>query len=233
MNKKHSQFFNFTNPSLDRIASNGLLHRTANGCPLKFKANGTTGSSSMFVNDLGTYVLEKNISTRQDTPILEFWGIWEHPSFYLSVCWYCVSCLSIIVWWPGDHIHYFCCGHLRCRWVLFSENCKRSRVVFYNVTWGTTRPLYFWNFGSNSAFLRCHMSINVEKWSSPFVCCASLMTFHHLLFCSWPFFQLPRWNCFELVSFLFHCCLRIRDLHNLRHRNICVPNPKPPVSTNC
>ena len=29
--------------------------------------------------------------------------------------------------------------------------------------WGTTRPMYFWNFGSNYEFLRWQMSIRVEK----------------------------------------------------------------------
>ena len=45
----------------------------------------------------------------------------------------------------------------------------------------TTRPLYFWNCGSNSAILRWHVSINVPKWTSFLSFCASRMTSFLLL----------------------------------------------------
>ena len=40
----------------------------------------------------------------------------------------------------------------------------------------TTRPLYFWYFGSNSAFLIWQMSISVPKWTYLFFLCASRTT---------------------------------------------------------
>ena len=75
--------------------------------------------------------------------------------------------------------------------------------------------LYFCNLGSDSAFLRWQMSINVAKWTCFFV---SLCIQNKSLF-SLNFVQMPRWNRFEPLSVLVHCCFRIRNFHRLTHRN--------------
>ena len=82
----------------------------------------------------------------------------------------------------------------------------------------TTRLWYFWNLGSNSAFVRWQMSINVAKWTFFLSLCASRIT-SFLLF---NFVQLPGWNRFELLPFRVHCCFSIWNFHRLRHRNTLV-----------
>ena len=61
----------------------------------------------------------------------------------------------------------------------------------------TTRPLYFWNCGSNSEFLRWQMSINDAKWSC-------------------------RWYLLEFFPFFIHCGFRTWCFHCFRHEiNLC------------
>ena len=79
----------------------------------------------------------------------------------------------------------------------------------------TTRLLYFWKFGSNSAFLRWQRSIKVAKWTFFLSLCAPRITSFFTL----NFVQLPAWIRFELLPFLVHCCFRIRHCHRLRHWN--------------
>ena len=57
---------------------------------------------------------------------------------------------------------------------------------------------------SNSAFLRWQMSISVAKWTFFLSLRASRIT----SFLARNFVQLPGWNRFELLPFLFHCCFR-------------------------
>ena len=78
--------------------------------------------------------------------------------FYLSACWYCISCLSVPIWQSCNNSHYYCGCHLGRRRALLSKDCTSSIVVFYDAL-----PLYFCNLGSNSAFLRWHVSINVQS----------------------------------------------------------------------
>ena len=79
----------------------------------------------------------------------------------------------------------------------------------------TTLPLYFWNFGSNSAFFRWHKSINEAKWTLSSFFCASSMTSFLLL----TFFTSHAAIVSSFFPFLVHCCLCIWNLHRLRHRN--------------
>ena len=78
----------------------------------------------------------------------------------------------------------------------------------------TTRPLYFWNIGSGSEFLRWQMSISVAKRTILFSFC-----FQNDLSVALYIGHLPRWQLFELVPFFVHCCFRIRNFYRLRHRN--------------
>ena len=68
--------------------------------------------------------------------------------------------------------HYFCKRHLWRWWSLLCKYFVRSWIIFHYITSeynstvflvlsnSTTRPLHFWNFGSNSEFLRWQRSMN-------------------------------------------------------------------------
>ena len=77
----------------------------------------------------------------------------------------------------------------------------------------TTRPLYFWNWGSNSAVLRWQMSISVAKWTFFLSLCASRITSFLLL----TFSSLRA--CLELFPSFIHCSFCIWNIHCLKHRN--------------
>ena len=136
--------------------------------------------------------------------------------FYLSVCWYDVSCLSITVLLSCNDIHDFCCCHLKRRWTLFRKDCIGSRVVFYTMSpRSTTRPLYFWNLGSNSAIFEMTDVHPCSKVDFLLSLCASRIT----SFLALDVLLLPGWNRLKLLPSLVHCCFRIRKFHRLRHRD--------------
>ena len=82
----------------------------------------------------------------------------------------------------------------------------------------TTRPLYFWNFGSNSEILRWQMSINDAKCTvAPDALASSITCFLLLTFC-----QVPRRNFLQFFPFLVHRCFCSRNFHNLRHTSFWV-----------
>ena len=79
----------------------------------------------------------------------------------------------------------------------------------------TTRPLYFWYWGSSSEFFRWQRSINDAKWTfQPLFLASSITSFLFLSFVS------CRAGVFFSFSLLFYyCCLCIWNLHCLKHRN--------------
>ena len=80
----------------------------------------------------------------------------------------------------------------------------------------TTLPLNFCNFGSTSAFLRWHVSINIAKWTFLFVS----LCFQDNFLLTVDFFQSPCWDRLELFPFFIHCCFCIQNV--LWHRNTLV-----------
>ena len=147
---RHSEFGTFSSQSSIRTSSNCLSHNSpASVCPYKFLSRGTTGSS-MFDKDFGHLCRGRRIHY-QDTLILEFWAIWEHPPS-LPGCMLIRRQLAIAVICDADE---------PC-----SVNTAYAPVSSFTMSpRSTTPPLYLWNFGSNSAFLRWQMSINVAKWT--------------------------------------------------------------------
>ena len=75
----------------------------------------------------------------------------------------------------------------------------------------TTLPLYFCDFGSNSA-LRWHVS---AKWTFLLSLCASRITSFLLL----PVSKSRAWIVSSFFQFFIHCCLCIRYFNRLWHRD--------------
>ena len=61
--------------------------------------------------------------------------------FYLRKDRYCISCLSVTIWYSCDNVHYFCSSYLGRIWTPQSSFTIPPR--------STTRPLYVCNFDSN------------------------------------------------------------------------------------
>ena len=59
------------------------------------------------------------------------WGIFH---FDLSICGYCISCLTWTSRKSGYNVHDFRGCHLGHERSLFSENCVRTTIIFYHVT---------------------------------------------------------------------------------------------------
>ena len=79
----------------------------------------------------------------------------------------------------------------------------------------TTRPLYFWYFGSISAFLRWQMSINVAKWT--FLLLFLCLTEN--IFLALRLIHMLRRDLLELLPFFIHRGFRIQNFHRLGHWN--------------
>ena len=124
-----------------------------------------------------------------------------------------VCCLSCTSWYSWDYFHYYCSRHLWCWWSLFSEYCTRSWIIFTKSARSTTRPLYFWNCGSNSKFSRWQRSINDASWTFLPSFLASAIT----SFLISDFRQLPCRYLLKFFPFFIHCCLCIWYFHCLRH----------------
>ena len=70
-------------------------------------------------------------SGHSDLGIMSFLG--ASSNLHLGVGRYCISCLSVTIWYSCNNIHYLCGSHLGCRRALLSKNCVGTRVVCYNV----------------------------------------------------------------------------------------------------
>ena len=80
--------------------------------------------------------------------------------------------------------------------------------------WSTTGPLYYRNLGSNSEFLRWHMSLlSVAKRTVLPSFCASSMTSSFVP----DFRHLPCWQFVALLPLLVHSGLSIRYFHCWMH----------------
>ena len=131
---RHSQCGTFSHPSSNRTSSN-CLWLSHNNLPVGVRINFVQEVSQdlqCFPMILAICVMVDE-SKCLDIPIWEFSIICEHLPFFLGISRYCVSCLSCTTWQSGDDIHDFSCCHLRCWRSLFSENCRRPRLVFHNV----------------------------------------------------------------------------------------------------
>ena len=85
----------------------------------------------------------------------------------------------------------------------------------------TTRPLHFWNVGSNSAFFEMTDVHQCGKLGFRVVS----LCFQKNLLSAFNFVQLPCWNRFELLPFLVQCWFCIRNFHRLGHRKqTCEPS---------
>ena len=128
-------FFQISQPCSNWAFSNCLSHNSpARGWPYRFLSRGTTGSS-ILDNDFSHLCRGRRIqmSGHSDSGIFSnLVGCILH--FYLGISRYCIRCLSCATRQSGDDIHDFSCCHLRCWWSLFSENCIRTWIIFYNVT---------------------------------------------------------------------------------------------------
>ena len=132
----------------------------------------------------------------------------------------CCRCTNLFNFWP---VREFLVKIHTAKMVLWG-------IIFTLVVWQwhpwplllsvETRPLHFWNFGSNSAIVRWIESIKVAKWTFFVSLCASRMNLLLALYLT----QLPSFDRVELLPFLIHCCLCIRAFHCLRQEWTCVPN---------
>ena len=78
----------------------------------------------------------------------------------------------------------------------------------------TTLPLYFWNWGSSSDFLRWQRSINDAKWTflPSFLASAITSFLFWLSSAAMPVFS-------QNFTFFLHCCLCIWYFRGFRHGN--------------
>ena len=119
-----------------------------------------------------------------DTPIWEFSIICEHLPFLLG----CKPILHLLLvhrnqaiwkWYPWSYLLSFVMLMILVQWILH----KIQNHLQQNHLGGTTRPLYFWCFASNSAFFKWHVSISDAKWTvAPFVLTSSITSFLLLTF---------------------------------------------------
>ena len=79
----------------------------------------------------------------------------------------------------------------------------------------TTRPWYFWDSGSCSAFFEMTSAHQCCKVDFLFL----FRCFKNILLVAPYFGQWPRWQLFELLPFFVLCCFRFRNFHRLKHGN--------------
>ena len=155
----------------NQASSNCLSHNNpARGWPYKFRSKCTTGSS-MLAHGFGHSCRGSRIhsSGYSDSEILSNLGA-----------------SSNFTWVSADTASAACpsqSGNLATTSITFSaviwdadEPCSVKTAKAPESPRSTTLPLYLWNFGSNSAFLRWHTSINVAKWTFFLSLCASRIT---------------------------------------------------------
>ena len=97
-----------------------------------------------------------------DILTLEFWITLERPPFWLEYKLILHQLLVhhnqvVLQWYPLFLLRSF---ETQTNPVPWKAHRLQSRP-FTMSSRSTTLPLYFWNFGSNSVFLRWHMSVNV------------------------------------------------------------------------
>ena len=129
------------------------------------------------------FVLE-DVSIHPDILIWEFWVVFEHPPFFTRV--YADIASAACPSQSGSRAitsitfaAVICDADEPC-----SVNTAQAPESSFTMSpRSTTLPLYFWNCGSNSEFLRWHKSINEAKWTLLLFFCASFMTSFLLLTC--------------------------------------------------
>ena len=155
---RHSQFGIFSHPSSNKASSNSLSHNNpANGWPYKCRSRSTTGSS-ILPHDLGHLCRGRRIQTSGHSAF----GISKNlPENTASAV--CPSqsdnraitfiTYAAVIW--------------RRRRALFSKKLRKLRSRLLQCHHGARLfHCIFCDFGSDSAFLRWHMSISVAKCAS-------------------------------------------------------------------
>ena len=148
------------------LLSNCLTHSSpARGCPHKFRSRGTSGSS-MFDHDFGHLCRGSriHISGHSDFGILRNFGAssifnWVYADVASAAC----QSQSVVLHWnPWPLLPSFVTQMSLVQWKLRKLQSRLSQCHL-----GARLYLwfFFWKFGSNSAFLRWHKSINDAKWT--------------------------------------------------------------------
>ena len=107
-------------------------------------------------NILATCVVE-NVSTYLDILALDFWVTFGASSIFLG----CQLILRRRLVLYNQVVSEWRPLLLLLSFARLTDPCSKSS---FTIPRSTTRPLYFWSFGSNS-FLRWQMSTNVAKWT--------------------------------------------------------------------
>ena len=178
MNEQHSKFGTFSHPCSTILRIVFPITIQPMGDHINFFQDVPRDLQCLPMS-LAICVVE-DISKRLDILTLEFWPIWWYPPIlpeYRQILYHLLVRHNLVILQQ----HPLFLQHLGRTRALFSKNCIGSRVVFYNVPPNTTLPLYLCNLGSNSAFLRWHMSISVAKWTFFLSLCASRKTCFILL----------------------------------------------------
>ena len=211
MNNGHSQFGPFADPSPKRTFSNGLSHKIpASGCPKNFVQEEPLDVQCL--TTIWAICVVEGVSKELDI-LPNFWIVSDFGASHI-LTWVYADTASAACPSPSGSFALTSITSAAVIWDA-DEPRKVPESSFTVSPRSTTRPLYFWNIGSSSAFLRWLMSINAAKWTFFLSLCAFRVT-SLLLF---TFSKLPCWYCFELLPFLVHRCLRIRNYHRLRHKN--------------
>ena len=170
-------------PSPNRIFSNWLSHNSpAKGWPYRFRSRGTT-RSSILDHDFGHVCRGRRIqmSGHSDLGIFSNFGA-------SSIFTWCkqilrkllvLSNLAVCLWYPWPLLLTFVMLMILVQWILL----QHPESSFTISPRSTTRPMYFWCFVSNSAFIKWHMSIHDAKWTfAPDVLASSITSFLLLTF---------------------------------------------------
>ena len=161
--KRHSQFGTFSQTFFNRTFSNCLSHNSpAKGWPCRFRSRRTTGLSKLD-HDLGLLCFGRRIKISGH---FDF-GIFNNA-----------GASSILTWVQEDTASAACArqpGSLDVISITFavvicdaddpcSVNAAHEPESSFTMSpRSTTRPLYFWNWGSTSEFLRWQISMNDAK----------------------------------------------------------------------
>ena len=215
LTNKHSQFETFSQPYFNRTFSNYLSHKSrARQSPYRFRPRGTTGSS-ILDHDFDHLCRGRRIQMSGHS----YFGIFKN----------CGES-SIFTWEKADTASADCPaqpGSLDMISMTFAAViCEADDPCSLNTACdpessftisprSTTRPLYFWNCGSNSEFLRWQRSINDAKCTVlPSFLASAITSFLSLTFVSC---HTDIFSSFFVLS--LHCCLCIRCFHCWGHGN--------------
>ena len=125
--------------------------------PYRFRSRGTTGSSDVGPC-FGPFCVVVDVSRCLDTLT------WVQAGTASAVCGLTIT--------PITFAAVICDADGPC----LVNAAYEPESTFTMPPRSTTRPLYFGNIGSNSEFLRWHMSFSVAKWTLLPSFCATLMT---------------------------------------------------------